>query len=219
MHMQVIDNFFPEEQFKELQEFVLGPRFPVHYMPAISAPSWLQIDDPLAKEIDAFAAALYDNGKKIISDEYIHLKPYFMYMLHKLGYTEDNLTRIRCVMTLSIPDVTSSNYNLPHVDTHSEHKSIIFYLNDSDGDTRLFHQQQNPLNFNLSFNASDEEKEQFASLFVRSGFTIEHSITPKANRLLMFDGLQYHTSGFPINTRRRVIFNINLSEKVERVYD
>lgn len=219
MLMQVIDNFFPEEQFKELQEFVLGPRFPVHYMPAISAPDWMTVEDPLAVEIDAFAAAIYDNAKKIVSDEYVHLKPYFMYMIHKLGYTENNLTRIRCVMTLSIPGASSENYNLPHVDTQFEHKSIIFYLNDSDGDTRLFHQRQKPFNWNLDANASNEEKKKFAELFVRSGFTLEHSITPKANRLLIFDGLQYHTGGFPIETRRRVIFNINLSEKVEKTYD
>ena len=73
--MQVIDNFFPEEQFKELQEYVLGPRFPVYYVPTISAPDWMKVEDPLSKEVDAFVAALYDNGKKIISDEYINFMP------------------------------------------------------------------------------------------------------------------------------------------------
>lgn len=217
--MQVIDDFFPPEMFKELQDKILGPTFKFYYVPKISTPEWMTVNDPLATETDAFCTALFDRESQNISDEYISIKPYLMYMLHKLGYTESNLTRIRCVTTISVPGITSEYYNLPHVDNPSEHKSAVLYLNDSDGDTRLFHQRQKPFNWRLREDATDEEKKNYGNQFIRSGFTIEHCITPKANRLLIFDGLQYHTSGFPVNSRRRVILNINISERAERTFD
>jgi len=217
--MKVIDNFFPEEQFKEFQEKILGPRMSFNYIPAISTPEWMRVDDPLAKETDAFFISMYDKENNMMSDEFLSLKPMFIYLLHKLGYTEQNLTRMRCVTTLSVPGITSEYYNLPHVDNPSEHKSVVFYVNDSDGDTRLFHQRQKPFNWRLKPDATEEEKKNYANQFIRSGFTVEHCITPKANRLLIFDGLQYHTAGFPVNSRRRVIINMNISEQVQKVYE
>jgi hypothetical protein len=219
MPMQVIDNFFPDDMFKKLQEKILGPTMPFCYIPNISTPVWMQVEDPLAKETDAFCLAMYDKQNKIVSDEYLLLKPYFMHMLHKLGYNEHNLTRVRCVTTLSVPGMTSEYYNLPHVDHPGEHKSAVFYVNDSDGDTRIFHQRQEPFGWRLGQDPTEEDKKKYASQFTLSGFTVKHSISPKANRLLIFDGLQYHAAGFPLDSRRRVILNMNISEKMEKVYD
>ena len=39
------------------------------------------------------------------------------------------------------------------------------------------------------------------------------TVDPKANRLLIINGLQYHTASNPINAKRRVIFNVNTVEK------
>jgi len=217
--MQIIDNFFPEEQFKEFQESILGPKMPFYYIPTISTPDWWKVDDPLARETDAFSIAMYDKDKEMVSEEFISMKPMFIYLLHKLGYTEQNLTRVRCVTCLSVPGVTSEYYNIPHVDNPSPHKSVILYMNDSDGDTRIFHQRQNYCPPKLGLDATDEEKRNYANHYIRSGFTVKHCITPKANRVLIFDGLQYHTAGFPVNSRRRVIINMNISEHVEKVYD
>lgn len=210
--MQVIDNFFPEEMFRQLQRNVLGPNMPWYYVPTISAPPWLQVDDPMAKETDGMQCVFYDKDRNLASAEYMFLRQYFLIMLEKLGYTENNLLRVRASLKWPKPGITSEYYNIPHIDSASTHKTIVFYLNDADGDTRLFHQRQDPNTKTLHSNPSDEEKMEYAKQFIKSGFTIEHSVTPKANRLLMFDGLQYHTAGMPVNSDRRVIFNINLNE-------
>lgn len=218
--MQVIDNFFPENMFKELQKKILGSGMPFFYVPNISVPKEMMVvGDPLAKETDAFTQHMYDKENKISSDDYINLKPYFMYLVHKLGYVEENITRVRCVNTWPKPGMTSEHYNIPHVDNPTEHKSVILYMNDSDGDTRLFHQKQTPLNWRIRHDATEEEKEIYASQFIRTGFTVEHTVTPKANRVLIFDGLTYHTAGFPVNTNRRVIININISEFYQKVFE
>jgi len=222
MPMQVIDDFFPEKQFKELQTKILSLNMPWYYISNISVPKYLMAQDPLAIESPAIQTKLFDRELNAETEEYDTLKQYFTYMMHKLGYTNDNLLRIRAVTTWPQKGITAENYNIPHVDQPSPHKSIVFYLNDADGDTRLFHQKQKVLPSSvkrLDDDASDEEKEEYASFFIRSGFTVEHTVSPKANRLLIFDGLQYHTSGHPIDCERRVIFNINISENVERIYD
>mgnify|MGYP003350500967 CR=1 FL=1 len=113
------------------------------------------------------------------------------------------------------PGLTSEYYNIPHVDATWPHKTVVFYLNDSDGDTRLFHQFQNRLPRELETfdqSATDEELDEYAKNFISSGFTVQQSVTPKANRMVVFDGSQYHTAGMPVNTERRVILNINIRE-------
>jgi hypothetical protein len=218
--MQVIDNFFPEEQFKELQKRILSPSMPWYYISNISVPTYLMADDPLAIESPAIQTKLYDREMETETEEYLTLKPYFTYMMHKLGYTNNNLLRIRAVSTWPQKGVTEENYNIPHVDQSGPHQTIVFYLNDADGDTRLFHQKQQVLPSSikrLDDDATDEEKAHYASFFIRSGFTVEHRVTPKANRLLIFDGLQYHTSGHPLNCERRVVLNLNIGQR-EKVY-
>jgi hypothetical protein len=223
--MQVIDDFFPEEQFKELQEAILGQKMPWHYIPNISVPDYLKVDDPLAVDTPAIAFKLFDIESKIETEEFVFLQKYFIYLLHKLGYAKENLVRIRAVTTWPT-GLSSEYYNIPHVDYAGKHKSIIFYLNDADGDTRLFHQKQKPVPWRLSEEVrlnispnSEEEQKNYGSMFITSGFTVENTVSPKANRLLIFDGLTYHTAGHPVNCDRRVIINMNVNENVETVYD
>jgi hypothetical protein len=40
-------------------------------------------------------------------------------------------------------------------------------------------------------------------------YTPEHRVAPVANRLVLFDGLQFHSGTTPVKTPRRVVVNIN----------
>jgi len=209
--MQIIDNFFPEDKFKELQDLILGPAMPWYYIPNISVPEWLQVDDPLAVETDALQCLMFDRGRNYVSEEYNVLEEYFYNMMIKLGYQKENLMRVRAAMKWPKIGVTADTYNIPHIDSPKAHKTAVFYLNDSDGDTRLFHQKQPTLETpNLDKDASQEEIDLYSAQFIKTGFTVEHTVTPKANRLVIFDGMQYHTAGHPVTTNRRVILNINI---------
>jgi len=64
----------------------------------------------------------------------------------------------------------------------------------------------------LTDNTTQEELILYGNQFIKEGFTVKQTVTPKANRLVMFDGMQYHTAGVPVNTERRVILNINIKE-------
>jgi hypothetical protein len=84
---------------------------------------------------------------------------------------------------------------MPHVDYFYPHESFIFYLNDSDGDTRVFNEW-------CTFTRTMP--------LALDSFTTQTRVTPKANRLVWINGLQYHTASNPIESTKRVIINLNL---------
>ena len=213
----IIDDFFDQEDFLKIQGLFLGPKMPWYYLPTISVPSWIsdKIVDQYAIETDACQCLILDRSRNYLTEEYVVLYPYLMKMMSKLGYTEENLYRVRTTMKWPKPGIGSEKYNIPHIDATWPHKTILFYLNNSDGDTRLFHQVQPPMKRNLediNENADAKELDEYAKNFINTGFTVKESISPKENRLIMFDGMQYHTAGIPVNSERRVILNINIRE-------
>jgi len=77
----------------------------------------------------------------------------------------------------------------PHVDMTIPHMVLLYYVNDSDGDTIIFHQKH----------SSDQDPV----------LTVNRSISPKAGSAIMFDGLTYHSSSSPQYTEERIVININ----------
>jgi hypothetical protein len=79
----------------------------------------------------------------------------------------------------------------PHVDMTTPHMVLLYYVNDSDGDTIIFNEkhssQQDPI------------------------LTVDKAITPKAGAGIVFDGLTYHSSSSPKNTKERIVLNINFT--------
>lgn len=93
---------------------------------------------------------------------------------------------------LTTPDVSLKEYyGIPHVDftEHPQGKTIIYYINDSDGDTILFN-------------------EMYKDKFDFSKKTVSQRVSPKRGRAVMFDMNRYHAA-----TRStvgpRAIININ----------
>lgn len=209
--MQLIDNFYDQDTFDSLQKLILGPALPWHYSDKLSAPEWFKIDDPHAIETDGMHCTILDRKRNYITDEYVFLRKYFQQMAEKIGKKEEDIFRIRIVMKWPHIGITDDHYNIPHIDSPIPHQTGMLYMNDSDGDTRLFHQIQPEIKHKfLDPNCSNEDKETHAEQYIRSGFTMQHRITPKANRFLLIDGMQYHTAGMPVTSQRRVLININI---------
>ena len=75
----------------------------------------------------------------------------------------------------------------PHTDDDMPHFVILYYVNDSDGDTVIY---------------------------LPDGDSV--SITPKKGRVLAFDGSLKHASSSPVETRYRVVININIKAHIPR---
>ena len=68
----------------------------------------------------------------------------------------------------------------------NEYTTTIYYTSDSDGDTVLYNET--------------EESDQY---------TVMETVTPKKNRLLIFDGKRFHTGHSPMLHQNRVLINSN----------
>ena len=187
--MQVIDNYLPADQFKFLQDNVLAYEFPWFYQQHVSLPpeDGNLITDPNAVETFGYSHTVYD-----AETNYRGYFEMFEPLLYKLKQDIPTIkfTRIRLSMKTYKKGFTRENYNLPHVDYTSPHKTLIYYINTSDGPTWVFN-------------------EKFTGFPEPTQYTVKDKIDPVENRMLFIDGLQYHTASNPIDNDRRVIVNIN----------
>lgn len=98
------------------------------------------------------------------------------------------ILRVKANLQTYNKNSSENNYTAPHHDFHNlKHYVLLYYVNDSDGDTFLFDEKLN----------------------------IIERITPKKGRFLLFDGDVLHASSTPINTDKRVIINFNLLDNNE----
>lgn len=79
--------------------------------------------------------------------------------------------------------------NTPHTDSSKKHISMIYYVNDSDGETTFY----NKLRGDDLSNIKSIKK-----------------FNPRKGSFLIFDGTQYHSSRPPQNKELRCVINFNL---------
>jgi hypothetical protein len=190
--MKIIDNFLSTDKFSKLQSAVMSNGFPWFYTQYVSLPPGdHSIKDKNAVETSGWYHLLYDKTDGSGSRFYDIFLDFFIELENRLGYEKSQLLRARLSLKTPKPNFTKENYNLPHIDYNFPHVVLLYYMNDSDGDTRMFN-------------------EFFKEYPGPTNFTIQQTIKPIANRLVIFDGLQYHTAANPIDSDRRIIFNLNL---------
>jgi NADPH-dependent 2,4-dienoyl-CoA reductase/sulfur reductase-like enzyme len=80
----------------------------------------------------------------------------------------------------------------PHVDYYFKNISAVYYVNNSDGDTIFYNQRQ--------FNKNEPMPKKLE---------ITNKVSPKANRLVFFDGNIIHTGMSPNKHKNRIIINSN----------
>lgn len=103
----------------------------------------------------------------------------------------NNLRRMKVNLLLKQDVAPDYHYNIAHHDIALEnikHYSMVYYLNDSDGDTHLFQEFTN-----------DDYPVKSLTPFA--------SITPKKNRLVIFDSNRMHASSNPKNSAERFVIN------------
>ena len=96
----------------------------------------------------------------------------------------------------------------PYVDHHAPHQTGLLYLNDSDGDTYFYDNYYDP--------SLDERLSQFDyyQKHIKNHLKFQQSVTPKSNKLVLFDGYQYHASSCPTKTQLRVVMNFNYDKNL-----
>ena len=99
-----------------------------------------------------------------------------------------HIYRIKSNLTLNLTDYKKINHHPIHVDNETEdYKSLLYYVNDSDGDTLFF---DNDLN-------------------------IIKRVSPKKNTAILFDSNILHAGSNPIKSSKRIV--INTIFKMEKI--
>ena len=142
----------------------------------------------------SWALSLY-NHEQIMHPLMTHCQSLLVKALHENNIPMSKLIRIRAGLTTRTPYPV---VHAPHVDWDSPHMTALYYVNDADGDTIFYKEKRDPSLKQSSYEWSKDRK-----------FNIKQSITPKADRMVIFDGSTYHSSTSSCSTDYRIIINFN----------
>lgn len=166
----ITDYVVGEKWANEIERIFLDREFP-----------WYYVDDVTHQQTDnnyGFYHGIFHEGR-IISNTYNLIMPILYQLCDKQEIKYDNVLRVRAGL------ITKSGYvghHAPHVDyVNLNHKTLLYYVNDSDGDTYFF----------------DDDK------------NVVEKITPKKGKCILFDGNILHASSSPSKNNRRIVINFN----------
>jgi hypothetical protein len=103
----------------------------------------------------------------------------------------------RCKINWTVPIIENYDFkNLIHVDMDVNHIAIVYYINNSDGNT-IFLNNKNGI-------SSESRQSNFMNINMDE-FEIVNSVPPKKGRAVIFNGNIYHYGEYPTTTDRFVI--------------
>ena len=191
--VKIIDNFLTKSYHKEILEIMSGDNFDWYY------------SDNISYTKDEFTSMFGTNQRYST-----HFNEYGFthWFWHKItGQRDTQHSHFIKPALYQILDVTDCDFiqraradmvtwskeefiHSAHVDNIIPNTAAVFYVNESDGDTILYNDKRTDI-------ASYEDLKEC------------DRVSPKANRLVIFDGALLHTGCSPTKHKRRILINSN----------
>lgn len=177
--MKIIDDSIPSWMQNQLHSICLSPKFYWQFLNDSTFPNGnLTISENRIKKYPSFCHLAIMNGESKTK-----IVPPIISIIKRISdegnLNVDSIHRVRFGMYL--PIINSSLHNNIHTDMEEPHTVCLYYVNDSDGDTFFF----------------DDDNQ------------IIERITPKKGRMVIFDGSILHASSMPVQSDYRISLNIN----------
>jgi len=182
--IKIVDNFLTESYHKEISDIMSSADFPWYYNSNIS----ISNDKKSLCEF-GFTHIFWDSENGQREGVYSWFLKSALYQMKDI-VNSDVILRSRGDMTMYTNELHEHS---PHVDFNFPHFSTVFYVNDSDGDTIFYDKRAK----------SRTEINQFSDLKEIK------RVSPKANRLVIFEGDIVHTGSSPNKHKNRIIINSN----------
>lgn len=166
----IIENILPNRLQKEIYDLITGFYF-----------AWFYNDTSTINNdsLFQFTHTFYIDNQ-INSDKYNLIIPILWFFEKETNIKIKSVLRIKANLNTKYVMNEKNKIDAIHKDIEkSNYLSLIYYVNDSDGDTLIY---------------NDNGK-------------IEHKITPKQNSLIYFNSNKNHAGIFPINNKKRIIIN------------
>lgn len=189
--MILVDDIISIEQQENIKNLLLGNNFPWYFIKDITKQNY--------ESIETLKPALFHNFIKdsyITSDFYNDLiETLFLSACDRVKLTPTNLLNCRSFLQFPLPEQTIENQHIDdfHVDLTCNHKVILYYVKNSDGNTIITDDKITDSN-----NVKKIELENINY----------QTVVPKQGRLLYFDGKYFHSAEQPrVDTRCVINFN------------
>ena len=173
----ILDNIFSEKYMNEIEDACLKS-------------SWMYFND-----ITFYENSINQNGFALTFDnnssQYFLLQYLIFKSCQKINFEVKEILRVR--KRLTYPN--KEKYNIPcnqHVDDKNKHIVLLYYVNNSNGDTFVYNKE--------SKNNNDKKFSSFKKVEFKRG------------RVVIFNGKNYHASSLSSNNPR-IVLNINLQGK------
>ena len=179
-------NVVDKEYQQKIYDYLTDIGFDWHFM---EDTTFERSNDPRTST-PAFANLLYYE-KNETNPHYDFFKPLLDAVEKSFNLKINKLMRMRAGFLLntkySLPSLPYK-YNTPHRDYDQDHYVVVYYVNQTDGDTVIFHETQ--------------AAEKYYPL---------HKCKPEPGKMLLFNGWHYHASTCPKVFSKRLAININFT--------
>ena len=198
MHDLLIqDNFFPIVIQRQIHAFINTSNINWYYTTKNLSHSDNNIienaknrDTRICEEVSAFQHLFYPANTDITYK--IDIKSLFQTYIEKnFNLKTKKIHRILANFYIPSPNFVEHNYMLPHIDQEEPHLTLIYYVNNCEGETYLFNELYR----------QNEEVTHYNK-------TLGKTIMPKQGRAILFNGFRYH-AGSPSRHTVRQVININ----------
>lgn len=188
--IQIYEDFIPKQYQDELESVLMSPSFPWEYREK-AIPDYLEdknlVDTPPYTNPFQFKHVFfYPPLSK--SHHFDLIKPLMYFFSDRTGYKIEHIIAAVAIMLMPAEE----NYTiLPHVDKdykkdpNNELRTLIYYVNDADGPTTMYH-------------------EMFEGKKLDS-VTIAQELYPKKGRGAVFNSDRFHSGSQPTKNRRLLI--------------
>lgn len=183
MIIETYDDLLDKKETSHIENFLRDPKFPWflsngynHYtvdQNTYNKNSTVNRDEFVLLSHTFYLDSVRNSDNYLLSDFVFNR---FLFRTN-IGFTK----LIRSKSNLQLSHKTDKLHTTPHIDSSESHKVVIYYANDTDGDTFFFDQNLN----------------------------IVKTISPKKGRFIMFDGSVFHAAGFNHHSPFRININFN----------
>jgi hypothetical protein len=187
--IKIIDNVTSPANAIYLESLMLDQ--PWYYL---KSTAYNQLDVPSRPYDQSWVSMIY-NYDTIMNSLMTLTQSILVKALYEQNMSISKLIRIRAGLTTRTPHPI---IHAPHVDWDTPHMTALYYVNDSDGDTVLYEEKKDNTHTESSYQWSKDKK-----------FTIDQTVSPKADRMVIFDGLTYHSSTSCCQNDHRIVINFN----------
>ena len=202
MEIKVIDNLMNETYQEMLCCYLQSNSFPWYYSENTSILSNVgkrSLLSDTVNDVPQFTHIFYLDGEPK-SSNFNMITPIIDKLEEFTGKKYyDKIIRIKANLIYQHPNYNENFHNLPHNDAMPYDKldtveSLLYYVNDSDGDTFIFNEK------------IDGCDTSYGKIF-DNNLTIKGKIGPKKGRLVLFDSSHLHASSPPKEHKTRIILN------------